>query len=418
MESRRLMRRLFYLNEDGLTYMKGRILYLERDGKMKDKIGLIGLFAIAALGLLLLIAGANAENSEREIKASVIEVDNEDILSSGFSNLGAQILMVEIQEGAHQGEVVKANNILMGQNEYDEIYKAGDKIVLAIQTDGGQVVDAKPLSLQRTNWLSWLVLLMVAALLVYARMIGVKALLSFGFSLWVLWQYFIQGLLDGRDPIQMVVTTVIILSAVIIFLVSGLTRRGLTAFLGTVIGLLTMLLVTGFFGEEMGLHGMTQPYAQALVIGGYYDLDLRGIFYAAIILGASGAAMDISVDISASMQEILEKKPEITRGELIQSGFTIGRQVIGTMATTLLLAYSGSYLTLLMLFMARGTSLTRMMNMKIVAAEVMRTIIGSVGLVAVAPLTAIIGGFILKKATASRGEQSPSMSQMELEKTL
>ena len=385
---------------------------------MKDKIGLISLLALAALGLLLFMAGMNAESSDKEIKASVLQVDNEDILSSGFSNLGVQTMVVEIQEGIHQGHVVDANNILMGQNEYDEIYKAGDKIILAIQTDGGRIVDAKPLSLQRTNWLSLLVLLMVAALLVYARVIGIKALLSFGFSLWVLWQYFIQGLLDGKDPIQMVVMTVIILSAVIIFLVSGFTRRGLTAFFGTVIGLLTMLLVTGFFGAEMGLHGMTQPYVQALVVGGYYDLDLRRIFYAAIILGASGAAMDISVDIAASMQEILEKKPEITRGELIQSGFTIGRQVIGTMATTLLLAYSGSYLTLLMLFMARGTSLTRMMNMKIVAAEVMRTIIGSVGLVAVAPLTAIIGGFILKKAIASNEKQSPAMNQMELEKTL
>jgi len=385
---------------------------------MKNKIGLICLLALAALGLLLFSAGVNAESSDMEIKAMVLQVDNEDILSSGFSNLGVQTMVVEIQEGVHKGQVVDANNILMGQNEYDEIYKAGDKIILAIQTDGRRIVDAKPLSLQRTSWLSLLVLLMVAALLVYARVIGIKALLSFGFSLWVLWQYFIQGLLDGKDPIQMVVMTVIILSAVIIFLVSGFTRRGLTAFFGTVIGLLTMLLVTGFFGAEMGLHGMTQPYVQALVVGGYYDLDLRSIFYAAIILGASGAAMDISVDIAASMQEILEKKPEITRGELIQSGFTIGRQVIGTMATTLLLAYSGSYLTLLMLFMARGTSLTRMMNMKIVAAEVMRTIIGSVGLVAVAPLTAIIGGFILKKAIASNEKQSPAMNQMELEKTL
>jgi uncharacterized membrane protein len=130
------------------------------------------------------------------------------------------------------------------------------------------------------------------------------------------------------------------------------------------------------------------------MISGYHYLNLQEIFYAAIILGASGAAMDIAVDISASMYEIKSKKPEINIKELIESGFNVGRQVIGTMATTLLLAYSGSYLTLLMLFIARETSVTRMLNLKVVSAEIMRTLIGSIGLVIVAPTTALIAGVL------------------------
>jgi uncharacterized membrane protein len=120
------------------------------------------------------------------------------------------------------------------------------------------------------------------------------------------------------------------------------------------------------------------------------------VFYAAIIIGASGAAMDIAMDVSASMKEIVEKKPEISEKELIKSGFNVGSAVIGTMTTTLLLAYSGGYLTLLMLFMTKNSSFLRIINLKIVSAEIMRTLIGSIGLVIVAPITALIAGNIYK----------------------
>jgi uncharacterized membrane protein len=113
------------------------------------------------------------------------------------------------------------------------------------------------------------------------------------------------------------------------------------------------------------------------------------------MLGASGAAMDIAMDISVSMNEIKIKRPDIGVQELIQSGFNVGRMVIGTMATTLLLAYSGGYLTMLMVFVSQDTSFTRIVNMKLVAAEIFRILIGSIGLLMVAPVTAIIAGVLL-----------------------
>jgi len=330
-----------------------------------------------------------------EVKAIVLSVDDSEILSSGFSNIGYQSVEVRILEGEFEGRVVEASNTLLGANDLDEIYKPGDRIVLAIQTSGGDISGVKTISMDRHLWLWAMGALLVAALLLYARFIGLKALISFAISLGILWEFLVKGLLAGKEPISLTAMTVVLLSGIIIFLVSGFTRRGLSAFLGTVGGLMATLVVTHVFGAGMRLYGMTQPYVQTLVISGYYNLDLREIFYAAIILGASGAAMDISVDIAASMHEIRENNPSISKKELIRSGFNVGRQVIGTMATTLLLAYSGSYLTLLMLFMARSTSIIRMLNMKIVAAEIMRTVIGSVGLVMVAPLTALIAGFIL-----------------------
>jgi uncharacterized membrane protein len=141
---------------------------------------------------------------------------------------------------------------------------------------------------------------------------------------------------------------------------------------------------------------------------GNYGLNMQHIFYSAVLLGASGAAMDIAMDVSVSMNEIKLKRPDIAMWELVQSGFNVGRMVIGTMATTLLLAYSGGYLTMLMVFVSQGTSFTRIINMKLVAAEIFRILIGSIGLLMVAPVTAIIAGCLLCLCTEEKQQKTAS----------
>jgi len=365
---------------------------------MKNK-SLIGFILIFTFGCLYLIASlanqTNLPDNILESKARVLSIDNSEIMTSNVSAIGYQSLMVEILEGEFKGEEVKADNSLNGQIEYDQVYAIGNKIIIGIKHENGKVQRVRAIDYYRQSWMGVIFIVFVLALLIYARFIGLKAIISFVLSVLILWKFLLQNLLLGKDPILFTSLTIIMLSGIIIFLVLGFNKRGLAAFLATIMGLLITLMVTHFFGHQLSLSGLTQPYAQTLMISGYHYLNLQEIFYAAIILGASGAAMDIAVNISASMHEIKSKKPDISIKELIQSGFTVGRQVIGTMATTLLLAYSGSYLTLLMLFIARETSIIRMLNLKVVAAEIMRTLIGSIGLVIVAPTTALIAGVLL-----------------------
>lgn len=112
--------------------------------------------------------------------------------------------------------------------------------------------------------------------------------------------------------------------------------------------------------------------------------------------------MDLSVDICSSVYEVVQKKKDIGTIEAIKSGFAVGRAACGSTTTTLLLAYSGSYIALFMVFMAQGTPIEFILNYKYVAAEIVHTIVGSFGLVTVAPLTAITSGFFL---TVKRGER-------------
>jgi uncharacterized membrane protein len=363
--------------------------------KKITKVSLI-LSAIIVLALVgQRFLGAEENGNVHELPGMVISVDNEEILQVGAGAVGVQTATVVISAGEWKGVQVVAVNHLNGQLEMDEIYEAGDKILLAVQVVDQQIADARAINSYRQNWELVLFAVFAVALLVYSRLIGLKALLSFMATLGVLWFFYIPNLLAGASPLPLTLAVLVLLSMIIILSVAGVTRYGIAAFLGSVCGLAVTLGLTVFFGHKLELAGMTTPFSTILLVQGGYGLNFQHIFYSAVLLGASGAAMDIAMDVSVSMNEIKVKRPDIGMRELIQSGINIGRMVIGTMSTTLLLAYSGGYLTMLMVFVSQNTSFTRIVNMKIVAAEIFRILIGSIGLVMVAPVTAVIAGVLL-----------------------
>ncbi|ACS80112.1 YibE/F family protein [Maridesulfovibrio salexigens] len=356
-------------------------------------------FVLMIVGIIGLLkyehAGPDPYSGMHELRATVTGVDNSALVEMGTARIGGQHVTAILMEGEVKGQTVIGVNQLTGQPEMDEIFHPGDTILMAVRINDGKAVEARAVNQYRQGWELALFGLFVVILLIYARSIGLKALFSFITSFYIIWKFFIPGLLGGGSPILLTVVTLTLLTVVIITCVAGFSRVTVVAILGTLSGLLLALGLTLFFGAKLKMAGMTAPFATMLIFSGHYTLDLLDIFYASVILGASGAAMDIAMDVAASMNEVLDKKPDITRNELIKSGFNVGRMVTGTMTTTLLLAYSGGYLTMLMLFVTKGTSFTRMLNFKLVAAEIFRTLVGSVGLVLVAPITAILAGFIL-----------------------
>ena len=138
----------------------------------------------------------------------------------------------------------------------------------------------------------------------------------------------------------------------------------MTASLGSLLGILTTCLLGMLFTDLFHINGAVMPDAESLLYSGFQHLDLTAIFMSSIFIGASGAMMDLSVDITSAVQEVVEKKPEIGWREAARSGMNVGRAAMGTMTTTLLLAYSGGYITLLMVFMAQGTPADHILNYK------------------------------------------------------
>ncbi|ADD67676.1 YibE/F family protein [Denitrovibrio acetiphilus DSM 12809] len=338
-------------------------------------------------------------------KGVVTNVDNDDITTVGISSIGFQLVDVLLTEGDHKGKSVTAKNDLLGQLDVDEVYRKGDNIVLVMHVMDDIIHESKTLNRNRQGNESLLFGIFLALLLIYAGFTGLKAMFSFVASLFILWRFLIPALLRGEDPLLYTIITLTLLTVVIIYSVAGFNRKALAAVLGTLTGLAIAISLTLIFGERMMLFGHTAPFASTLLFSGYIGLDMRGIFYAAVIIGASGAAMDIAMDVSAAMYEVKEQSPDIPAGQLIKSGLNVGRTVVGTMTTTLLLAYSGGYLTMLMLFVAKNSSFIRILNMKMVAAEIFRTLVGSIGLVMVAPVTAVIAGWLFTTVFAKSSKK-------------
>jgi uncharacterized membrane protein len=159
-------------------------------------------------------------------------------------------------------------------------------------------------------------------------------------------------------------------------------------------GLAVTAVLSVVFGQAFRIHGAVKPFSETLLYCGFPDLDLGKVFLGGIFLAASGAVMDLAMDIAAAMDEMKERHPGLTAAQAVASGLAVGRSVIGTMTTTLLLAYSGGFSAMLMVFIAQGTPIENVLNLQYVASEILHTLVGSFGLVTVAPLTALFGGWI------------------------
>ena len=352
---------------------------------------LIAVLALGCLGLWFLPGPRQlAENRGRTVCAEIVETDDTGIALHGLVEFGTQRLKVRFADGS----VHDAANELRAQMELDKKFKVGETalVVVPSQIREGDVLVA------RDHWrMGWGFVFFGAfclLLCVFGGWTGAKALFSFVFSCFAVWKLLIPLVLDGFPASTVTFLTVAVLTGVIMYLVAGWTKKGLTAFAGAMLGVVASLGLAHFFGRLMHVNGATMPFAQQLLYSGYSGLDLRDVFIGAIVLASSGAVMDLAMDIAAGVAEVKLHNPALGFRELLLSGLRMGRAVVGTMTTTLLLAYSGGYLTLLMVFAAQGTHPMDFLNSTLVSAEIVKTLVGSFGLVLVAPFTAAVGAWI------------------------
>lgn len=374
---------------------------------MKIKLGkynLVFTLVISSITILLLFLPTGFENpgftknSYRE-KCEIIEIDNSDLATKGIIPVGTQFLKMKVLRGKFAGDTIKGKNILLGQLSTDVVFREGDKVLAIIRVNGktGEIVSARADDLYRVDLTLILFGLFALFLIGFARWTGFKALLSFVFTALAIWKILIPLFLKGYNPVALSFAIVALVTAVIILLISGFNKKGLTALSGSITGVGLTAALALIFGELFRLPGTIQQFSEAVLFAGFIDLKLSDIFISAIFISAAGAVMDVAMDIAAAQNEIIEKMPDISTKELIKSGFNISYPVIGTMTTTLLFAYSGSFMFVFMAFMAKGTPIISIFNKNFIAAEILHTLVGTFGLALVAPATAIIGGYIYTK---------------------
>ena len=370
---------------------------------------------LAILILLLLptgFEGALVYQEAERCTAQVLSVDDSAIINTGLVRSGEQRCQLEILDGMFQGQTVSGVNMLNGSLEQDKVFQPGDKALVVVSHDGDTITNVTMSDHYRLSWELVMAIGFAIFLILFAGPTGVRAIASFVLTVLTLWKVLVPLYLKGYNPIWIGLAITLFLTVLIIALVYGFDRRCWAAVSGSFLGILVTCVLGVLFTDLFQIHGAVMSYSESLLYSGYQDLNLTQIFMASIFIGASGAIMDLSVDITSAVYEVVEKRPDLTWWEATRSGMNVGRAAMGTMTTTLLFAYSGGYVALLMVFMAQGTPVENILNYKYVAAELIHTVIGSFGLVTVAPFTALCAGVFLtrrekKEAAAESQQQCP-----------
>ena len=367
----------------------------------KDKLRYYLPVIVSAVFLMILFLlptgyeGAVIYQGMDRCAARVLEVDDSMIIDTGLVRSGEQSCTLELLSGKYQGEIVNGCNMLNGSLEQDKIFAVGDKAQVVVSYQGDEIGTVTMIDHYRINVELLLAGFFAVFLLFFAGQTGLRAILSFGVTVLCIWKILVPLYLKGVNPVGVGMIVTLLLTGIIISLVYGFDRRTASAVLGAAAGLLVTAVLGIFFTKAFKIHGAVMSYSESLLYSGYQDLNLTEIFMASIFIGSSGAVMDLAVDITSAVREVVDKKPDISRWEAVKSGINVGRAAMGTMTTTLLLAYSGGYIALLMVFMAQGTPLYNIFNYKYVSAEILHTLVGSFGLVTTAPLTALTAGMLL-----------------------
>ena len=366
-----------------------------------------GRFAWPIFLLLLLLAlpvwATNApsfgdDSSTVILRGRVLAVEDVEVTAEMEGIVKAeQLAEIEIISGDFRGEKHTLLNGLMGNPFFDIELEEGSLVILYGEVDdSGRLRNIYLADRMRDTYLYILAALFVFLILVIGRRKGLVTIVTLLITIIAVFRILLPMLLKGYVPIPSTVLVASGVTFITLLGIGGWQRKTLAAVIGTVSGVLVAGLLALIVGNAANLTGFSSEEAQMLTFMEGVNLDVRGLLFAGIIIGALGAVMDVAMSIAAASYEVYAVNPSISVREQIKSGLNVGRDVMGTMANTLILAYVGASIPLLLLFLGYNTPYITIINLDMVATEVVRALAGSIGIISAVPLTAVSAGLLRK----------------------
>lgn len=338
----------------------------------------------------------------KTMKARIVEVVESHINEDPFSGVEMEhhLVRAEILDGEYKGEIFEAESYTYpgdGRGYGNFQLTENNEVFVQIQLVDGEIVAADVMDYTRDFPTFVIIGIFIALLLLFGQKQGVKSVVTLGFTLFIIFKFMVPYLFAGYNPVYLAILTGAIVTASTFIMVSGFTIKTLAAVSGTIGGLASAAVISIIFSNSMkltGLHGeeerMLQLFHQEV------SIDFQGLLLAGIIIGALGAVMDVAISIASAMDEVQKADPSISRKQLFTSGMNVGKDIMGTMANTLILAYVGAALPLLMLLYAYENTFSELIHMEFLVVEILRTAAGSIGLILSIPITAIVGTLLIK----------------------
>jgi uncharacterized membrane protein len=310
-----------------------------------------------------------------------------------------QTVQLRITTGKYKGQTFEAINVLTGNYLYEIPVHEGEAVLVHMEeyVDTGEVL-VYVADYARDTYIYLLGGLFLLVLLVVGRMQGLKTILTLLFTMTMVYKVLLPALLKGYSPIFITVLVAAVINLVTFLVVTGFKRKSVAAIIGATLGVIVAGLLAYIVGSKVRLTGLSSEEAGMLMyIPQGTVFNFRELMFSGILLGALGAVMDVAMSISSSIDEIHKLNPALSRVKLFGSGMSVGKDIMGTMSNTLILAYTGSSIPLLLTFMAYDAPLVRMINLDLIATEIVRSLAGTIGLVLTIPITAFIAVWMNRK---------------------
>lgn len=313
--------------------------------------------------------------------------------SAGELKQVSQSVEIKILTGSHKGEKIIIDNVLTGNPAYDINLKNNEKVILHIEQNKGNInyfVEDK----YRAGGLYFLTGFFFLLLLVIGGKKGFFSLVSILTTLGLIFWGLTPLILSGFNPVLATVLICLLASVIAIYLVGGINAKSSSAILGTVLSLIFAGLLSVLSIKFVNLNGFASEQYMYLA-SAHADLNLLEILASAMIIGSLGAVMDIGMSISSTINELFVSNSNMNIKELFTAGMNVGKDIIGMMSNTLILAYLGGSLALVLL--SNSIDLQKFFNLNQVAIEISSALIGSIGIVVCVPISAIISAILIKK---------------------
>ena len=276
-------------------------------------------------------------------------------------------------------------------------YKTGDRVIVSYSKDLEGNDTFYITDYIRRSSLLWLFIIFASITIIIGKLRGISSLLGMALSFAIIFIFILPKILSGSDPISTAIIGSIFIIPVTFFLSHGFSKKTSVAIAGTLIALIITGILAGVFVDISKLSGFASEEAGFLQAEKGELINIKGLLLAGIIIGVLGVLDDITISQSAIVFQLKETNPKIKFEELYKRAMNVGQDHISSMVNTLILVYTGASLPLLLLFINNPHPFSEVINYEIVADEVIRTLVGSIGLVLTVPITTLLASIAVNK---------------------
>ena len=323
-------------------------------------------------------------------KAEVMDVIEDNETEDGIS-IGNQIVSLKLTSGKWKGKTVEATS--SSAYLYGAHCKKGSKVIAIVSESQGEMT-ASVYSQNREMQLYLIIAIFVFTIILIGGKKGLASVIGLGFTILCILFLFLPMIYKGISPIWSAVLVVILTTVATMYLVGGISRKTITAILGTVSGVLISALFAMLFCKMTNISGYNVSDIEDLI----YIRDQTGIkvgelLFSGILISALGAVMDVAMSISSTIEEIHCQNSELTIKELFQSGMNVGKDMMGTMSNTLILAFAGGSINTLVFIFAYNYEYLQVVNMYAIGIEIIQGIASSMGVILTVPITSFLAAW-------------------------